>query len=254
LVGCPRGVPPRAGVRVGHPGSGCTACGQCVAACHYGARELMGKRMSAGEVLSVIKRDQVFYRQSGGGVTFSGGEALAQPAFLRDLVAGCWAAGLPMALETCGHWQWSTAKEILARMDMVFLDIKQMDPVMHRRVTGVDNRLILQNAVRIVREGIPLAIRVPLIPTINDSAENLAATAAFVSEDLVGALGVEVLPYHALGVGKYRSLGLQYKLGHLTPPQAAEVASARQVFVDAGIKLLRFASANATSPDLTRMR
>ena len=239
---CPLSMGPSGQGQDGQPDPDCTACGQCVAACPFGAREVMGKRMSVKDVLSVIERDRVFYRQSGGGVTFSGGEALAQPAFLRKLVDGCWAAGLPMVLETCGHFPWASAKDILARMELVFLDIKHMDPTIHRQMTGLDNRLILQNAIHIVREEISLAIRVPLIPTINDSAENLAATAAFVSEELAGTLGVEVLPYHTLGKGKYRPIGLEYQLNHLPPPQAADVARAREIFLDFGVELLRFGS------------
>ncbi len=221
--------------------SGCTACGACVAACPFGARELMGKRMSVRETMSVIERDRVFYRQSGGGVTFSGGEALTQPAFLREVVEKCWATGLSTALETCGHFSWSLAKDILARMNLVFLDIKHMDPVIHRRVTGVDNRLILQNAIRIARGEMPLVIRVPLIPTVNDSDENLVATANFVSGELAGVLGVEVLPYHNLGVGKYQSIGLDYQLPHLTPPNSADIARAQGMFRDSGIEILSFA-------------
>jgi len=219
-------------------GSGCTACGRCVAACPYGARELMGKRMSVGEVLSVVERDRVFYRQSGGGVTFSGGEALAQPAFLRELVQACWAAGLAMVLETCGHWRWPTVRDILARMDMIFLDIKHMDPEVHRRVTGVDNGLILKNARRIARAEIPLVIRVPLVPTLNDGVENLAATATFVAKELGSVVGVEVLPYHTLGVGKYPSIGLEYPLDHLAPPPAVDVARAQEILMDSGIEVL----------------
>jgi pyruvate formate lyase activating enzyme len=201
--------------------------------------------MSVGEVLSMVERDRVFYRQSGGGVTFSGGEALAQPAFLRALAQGCWAAGLPMALETCGHWQWSAVRDIVARMDTVFLDIKHMDPVVHRRVTGVDNGLILENARRMARAEIPLVIRVPLIPTINDGPENLTATASFVAEALGGAMGVEVLPYHALGAGKYPSIGLKYPLDHLAPPPAADVARAEEIMADFGLKVLSPADGSA---------
>lgn len=218
--------------------SGCTACGLCVEACPYGARELMGRRMSAAEVLSIVERDRVFYRQSGGGVTFSGGEALAQPAFLRALVRGCRAAGLPVALETCGHWRWSAVEDILAAMDLVFFDLKHMDPAVHRRVTGVDNGLILQNARRLARAGIPLVVRVPLVPTINDGRENLVATAAFVSGALGEVVGVEVLPYHTLGVGKYRSIGLAYTLEHLTPPSASKVAKANEIMAEFGVKVL----------------
>jgi pyruvate formate lyase activating enzyme len=221
---------------------GCTACGRCVQACPSGARELMGKTMSLADVLAIIERDRVFYRQSGGGVTFSGGEALVQAEFLGPLVERCWAGGISMALETCGHFSWASTRELLARMDLVFLDIKHMDPVIHRRATGLDNRLILQNAIRIAREKIPLVIRVPLIPTVNDDVGNIRATAAFVSENLGGILGVEVLPYHTLGKGKYRALGLAYQLDHLVPPAVADVARARRVFQDHGVEVLYFGS------------
>jgi len=198
--------------------------------------------MSVGGVLSVVERDRVFYRQSGGGVTFSGGEALAQADFIRELVEKCWASGLPMALETCGHFSWVRNKDILAKMELIFLDIKHMDPETHKRVTGVDNQIILQNAIQITREKMPLAIRVPLIPTINDDVENITTTAAFVSEKLEGVLGVEVLPYHTLGKGKYKSIGLEYQLDHLVPPSAADVARARKIFLDFGIEILHFGS------------
>jgi pyruvate formate lyase activating enzyme len=198
--------------------------------------------MSVADVVSIVERDRVFYRQSGGGVTFSGGEALAQTEFLRHLVQECQARGLPMALETCGHFSWARSKDILARMDLVFLDIKHMDPVIHKRLTGVDNRVILQNAIRMVRAGILLVIRVPLIPTINDDRANIAATAAFVSENLRGALGVEVLPYHTLGKGKYRPIGLEYPLDSLVPPDAASVARAREMFQDLGVEILYLGS------------
>jgi pyruvate formate lyase activating enzyme len=239
---CPQG---RAALACDHgarAASACTACGRCVEACPYGARELMGRRISVREVLSVIEKDRVFYRQSGGGVTFSGGEALAQAGFLRELASKCWSGGLPMALETSGHFSWVGSKDILAMMDLVFLDIKHMDRGVHRQLTGVDNRTILENAGRIARARIPLAIRVPLIPTVNDDVENLAATATFVAENLDGALGVEVLPYHTLGKGKFRSLGFEYQLDHLVSPSAADIASARKIFQDAGIEILYFGS------------
>ena len=198
--------------------------------------------MSVGDVLSVVERERVFYRQSGGGVTFSGGEALAQTGFLQELVTGCWSSGLPMVLETCGHFSWAKSKDILARMDMIFFDIKHMDPAIHKQVTGSDNHVILQNAIRITRAKLPLVIRVPLIPTVNDDIENITAIATFISENLDGVLGVEILPYHTLGKGKFESIGLGYQLGHLVPPEKADVAKARKVFQDLGIKILHYGS------------
>jgi pyruvate formate lyase activating enzyme len=220
----------------------CTACGRCVDACPFGAREVMGKRMSARDILAEIERDRVFYRQSGGGVTFSGGEALAQIELLSVLVEACWSRGLPMALETCGYFSWVECKNILARMEMVFLDLKHMDSAVHKQVTGAGNQRILQNAVRIAREKIPLAIRFPLIPTVNDDTANITATAAFIAENLDGVLGVEVLPYHMLGKGKFKSLGLEFPLEHLAPPTAEDIGKAREIFRDFDIEILYFGS------------
>jgi pyruvate formate lyase activating enzyme len=204
--------------------------------------------MSVEDVLSVVERDRVFYRQSGGGATFSGGEALAQTNFLQELVTGCWSRGLSMVLETCGHFSWARSKDILAKMDFIFFDIKHMDPAIHKRLTGRDNHVILQNAVRIAREKLPLVIRVPLIPTINDDVENITATAAFISENLDGVLGVEILPYHVLGKGKFESIGLKYQLDHVAPPDKADVARARQVFQDLGIQVLYYGSTQLFHP------
>ena len=233
-IAMPGTVPDRA--------SGCTACGRCVEACPSGARELMGRQMSLEEVLAVIERDRVFYRQSGGGVTFSGGEALAQAGFLGQLVERCWANGISMALETSGHFSWARREELLRKMDLIFLDLKHMDPLIHRRMTGVNNHIILQNAMRIVRAGLPLVIRIPLIPTVNDDEGNLRATAAFVSRHLGGVLGVEVLPYHTLGRGKFEALGLNYKLDHVAPPAAADVARAREILAEHGLEVLYLGS------------
>jgi pyruvate formate lyase activating enzyme len=243
---CPQGIAGPAGSPEFAGLPGCTACGRCVSACPSGAREIMGRRMTAGQVLKIIERDRVFYRQSGGGITFSGGEALAQAGFLRELVHRCQAIGLSMALETSGYFPWDGNQDILQAMDLVFLDIKHIDPTAHRRLTGVDNRIILENAIRLARARIPLAIRIPLVPTINDDAENIRATAAFVAEQLDGALGVELLPYHTLGQGKFKTLGLHYSLSSLEPPGKATIAAARQILQEFGIPILHLSGAEAT--------
>ncbi|MFZ5633851.1 MAG: glycyl-radical enzyme activating protein [Bacillota bacterium] len=240
IPACPRGVAVPA-ARGGIPdNNACLACGRCAEACIPGAREITGKTMTADEVVEVVKRDSAFYRRSGGGVTFSGGEAFFQPNFLRELVERCCCLGIRSAVETSGYFPWEENKDIIRQMDLVLLDLKHMNPMVHQSVTRVSNQSILENAVRIAREGIPLAIRVPVIPSINDSVENIRATAEFVAKNLSGALGIELLPYHVLGKGKYRSLGLQYQLEGLSPPGKEKIESLKQVVAGVGVPILNF--------------
>jgi pyruvate formate lyase activating enzyme len=189
----------------------------------------------AEAILAAVERDRVFYRRSGGGVTFSGGEATGQPELLAYLAERLHGSGLHLALETCGHFPWARNETALALMDLVYFDLKHMDSAAHARLTGQPNGLILANAARLAERGTPMILRLPLIPGHNDDPGNLAATAAFAA-----ALGapIELMPYHALGVGKFAELGLGYALGALAPPSAEALERARLVLADHGAKLV----------------
>ena len=217
----------------------CEAGGDCVRACPYGARQMMGRRMTGEEILAAIARDRVFHRRSGGGVTFTGGEAACQPELLDFLSGHLARMGVDLALETCGHFPWADNEASLARMDLVYLDLKHMDGEAHARLTGVGNATILENAVRIARLGRPMVVRIPLIPGLNDSGENLAATARFVARNLGPKVPVEVLPYHVLGRTKYRALGQAYGLEHLASSGPEQVAWAKVELERGGATLLR---------------
>ncbi len=191
--------------------------------------------MTVDEVAAVIERDAVFYRRSDGGVTFSGGEPLMQPVFLRHLLERCRAAGIHTTLETCGYFQWRTGEDIVRRADLVFLDLKHMDPAMHRKITGVSNELILRNAVDMSRAGVPLIIRIPVVPSLTDSSENVRATAEFVARELASARGIELLPYHGLGKTKYTELGLRYELDNVRAPLKENLAALGEIVARAGL-------------------
>jgi pyruvate formate lyase activating enzyme len=181
-----------------------------VEACLSEARTISGKFMTLAEVLSIVKRDTLFYQNSGGGVTASGGEPTYQPVFLREFFRQCQDSGLHTTLDTCGYVRWKVLEGILEYVALVLFDIKHMDPARHEELTGVDNRLILENAERIAQKGKPMIIRMPLIPGYNDSSENVRAVAEFMGQ--TGLRRIDVLPYHKLGVSKYRRLGREYQL------------------------------------------
>jgi pyruvate formate lyase activating enzyme len=212
----------------------------------------MGRRMTVDEVMGIIERDEVFYRRSGGGVTFSGGEPLAQPIFLRHLLERCKALGINTALETCGYFRWRTGRDILKEADLVFLDIKHIDPAVHTKITGVSNELILRNAVNISEAGIPLIIRIPVVPLLNDSSENIRATAEFVAHNLAGVIGIELMPYHNLGKTKYAGLGLRYELDHLQAPRKETLAALREIIAQTGVPNLMSAQSWGIQPDSPR--
>ena len=200
----------------------CKACGTCVEACVPKARVISGKLMTVDEVIEEVKKDSLFYQNSGGGVTFSGGEPAHQPEFLWQLLKKSQESGIHTAIDTTGFVKTEVLKKLLEHTDLVLYDIKHMDPAKHKEFTGVDNRLILENARMIAGTGKPMIIRVPLIPGHNDSKENIKALADFMKE--LGLNKVDLLPYHSLGKVKYYRLGMEYKLENLKPYAGDEVA------------------------------
>lgn len=225
--------------KAGEVSDGCHARGDCVGACPHGARQMFGQRVTDADVFDRLMRDAVFHRASGGGVTFSGGEATAQPRLLHAFATRLHAAGVHLVLETCGHFAWEENEAALQLMDLIYLDLKHLDPREHARLTGVGNELILANAERLIAADLPLVFRVPLIPGLNDSPEQLARVAAFAVEGRRQPLPVEVLPYHALGKGKYRALGLSYPCETCEPPSGDRLEAARGIFRKAGVPVRR---------------
>ncbi|MCD8077367.1 MAG: glycyl-radical enzyme activating protein [Lachnospiraceae bacterium] len=186
----------------------CGACGACVRACPNQARELLGEKITVEEVLKTVLKDRAFYRHSGGGVTVSGGEPLAQVGFTAELLAASRQAGLHTAIETSGFAPWEEAKRVYQEADLILHDIKQMDPERHKALTGVDNGIILENLSRAARElHKDLWIRLPLIADVNDSEEEMRAICRFLDPLREWIREVWLLPYHNLGISKQKSLG-----------------------------------------------
>jgi pyruvate formate lyase activating enzyme len=184
----------------------CLGCGRCVPACAQGALELVGREEAPEHILDHLLRDAVFYRNSGGGVTFSGGEPFAQPDLLRQLVHGCVRAAIPLAVESCGYFHLDQVWDLIEDIDHIFIDLKHIHPTQHRRLTGVSNQRILDNIRRMDHHGYSLILRVPLVQGLNDTPDNIAGIIDFCNE-LQHLNGLELLPYHPLGEQKHLALG-----------------------------------------------
>lgn len=212
----------------------CKVCGRCVEVCPTGARQIVGRRMSTMEVMFELAKDEVFYVESGGGVTFSGGEPVAQPEFLRDLLVSCRARGLHTAIDTCGYGSTGTVVELGQLADLILFDIKLIDDKAHCRYTGVSNSQILTNLHALDKVHQNLWLRVPLIPGITDTPDNLEATAELVTR-LHNVRKITILPYHKVGLQKFRRIGMESPLPTIEPPTEEQLAAAAAVFKSAGL-------------------
>jgi pyruvate formate lyase activating enzyme len=195
----------------------CERCGLCVDACFSGARELAGRELPVEEVMAIVERDRPFYDESGGGVTFSGGEPLLQAGFLFELLRSCRETAIPTALDTCGYAPWAVLDGIRGYVDLFLYDLKTTDDAQHQALTGVSNHLILQNLHALSLHGHTIVLRVPLIPGINDGDDDIRRTGALAA-GLPSPVRVELLPYHRIGVEKYGRISRPYGLPDVLPP------------------------------------
>jgi pyruvate formate lyase activating enzyme len=210
----------------------CQVCGTCEDLCPADARELAGTRMSVDEVMAAIEKDVIFYDESGGGVTFSGGEPLLQSEFLEALLAGCRERGIHTVVDTCGLAQTEVLLRVAQRVDLFLFDLKLLDAARHQRYAGVDNALILENLETLARHGYEVIVRWPVIPGINDGSDDVADVLAFLAR--IGLRRVDLLPYHRIGIDKYHRLKREYRLGALEPPGAARMEELAAQFQRAG--------------------
>lgn len=241
----------------------CTCCGRCAAACpelhqivggkhivHFerfatsressvevclaGALSIQGSRMSISEIMETVERDAHYYKESGGGITASGGEPMLQFHFLAGLFEAARNAGINTALDTSGYAPHEHFEHILPLTDCLLFDIKMMNSALHEHYTGVDNRLIIRNFASAVKHGAHIIVRHIVVPGINDSqAENAALLELLLDTGFNGTL--ELLPYHAMARAKYEDLGLQYTMGDNPVPTTEQMEQAEHFFVSKGI-------------------
>ncbi len=188
-----------------------------------GKRETVGRDVTAEEVLEEVMKDRHYFRRSGGGMTLSGGEALAQPEFASALLQGARYQGVNTAMESTGFAPFSVINElILPFLDLFLMDIKHISSEKHKAFTGAPNELILENARRIAELGQRLVIRVPVVPGFNDTPEEIGDIARFAG-GLPGVEQMHLLPYHRLGTDKYAGLGREYTLPEILPPSQEQM-------------------------------
>jgi pyruvate formate lyase activating enzyme len=215
----------------------CTRCQTCVTTCYSGAREFSGREMTIQEVMADIEREIPFYDESHGGVTFSGGEPLMQPGFLSALLKSCRKQEIHTVVDTSGFANWKVFEHIRGDVDLFLYDLKHMDSIRHREVTGVPNEVILENLRRLNAVGAKCLVRIPLIPGINDDEENLIESGKFLAS-LSHIQSVELMGYHNIAQAKYEALGREYMLVGTKPPAEAELHHAAEMLRSYGLNVV----------------
>ena len=200
-----------------------------------GDREkIIGRDVTVADIMPEILADLPYYRRSGGGVTLSGGEVLCQADFAAELLRECRAAGLHTAIESAGSLPYENIEKLLPYLDLYLLDIKHMDSEKHKEYTGKANELILENAKKLSKSGVELIIRTPVIPSFNDSDEDIRRISRFAKS--IGAKAHHLLPYHRLGSDKYQGLGRNYSLKEILPPSRERMERLLEVATECGIR------------------
>ncbi len=213
---------------------GCILCGDCVAACPTGARQIIGRETTVEETMREVLQDRIFYEDSHGGVTFSGGEPLLQAGFLREVLRACRAEGIHTAVDTCGYASRGDLLGIAPFTDLFLYDVKFMDDTRHIQYTGVSNTTILNNLRILGSMHGNIWLRIPLIPDINDSDDDLEALAHFAAS-VRGVRQANLLPYHKTGLQKFRRLGRRYDLASVQAPSPELIERIRRKFCAVGI-------------------
>ncbi len=191
------------------------------------------------EIMEIIERQRIFYRFSGGGVTFSGGEATMQLEILDEMSKLLYDKAIDMAIETCGYFDFQAVKRVMDRMSLIFIDLKLFNGQAHMKFTGMDNVLILENIRKFGEMDYPIVIRIPLIDGVNTHQENISHTADFISKHLKKPK-VELLPYHSFGDEKYRDLQLELPSREFKAPDKSSINEIREIFKSKGIELVKY--------------
>lgn len=215
----------------------CDDCGDCAKVCNPGGLYMCGEDYTVEALLNRVSKDIPFYEQSGGGVTISGGEALAQPEFTLELMKGLKERKIHTALDTTGFANSKYIDQVLPYTDLFLYDLKHMDSIQHKQTVAVPNEKILENAKRIAESGGKLQIRIPVIPHFNDSEENIKMTGQFCKSLGEAVALVQLLPYHNLGVVKYQRIGDNIKVLEAKPPSDEKIQRLKEILEGFGLNV-----------------
>ncbi len=215
----------------------CTFCGKCENFCPTGIREIIGREYTVKELLKELMKDQMFYEESGGGVTLSGGEVMAMDIdYILELAKELKRQDVTLTIDTCGYVPYDRFQKILQYVNTFLYDIKVMDPEIHKEYMGTDNKLILDNLVRLAKDGARIYIRIPTVKEVNGNEQSMREIIAFLQEHDIHPAQVNLLPYHDTGSGKYRKLDMEYKGTDLHAPDREEMEAFVALFQNAGFK------------------
>jgi pyruvate formate lyase activating enzyme len=210
----------------------CTQCDDCVEVCPSGALQMIGQEKPANQVMEEIEKDTIFYDESGGGVTLSGGEPTLQFDLLYEILKCSKKKGINTAVDTSGYAPWSTFEEIYRYVDLFLYDVKLIDDRKHQKYTGVSNELILNNLRKLDKIHSNIHVRLPVIPGVNDDAANIGQTISLLS--LLNLRKVSILPYHRMGAHKYDQMGKEYKLTGTCLPSSEDIQGIADKFRNSG--------------------
>ncbi|QXM05297.1 trans-4-hydroxy-L-proline dehydratase activase [Crassaminicella indica] len=213
----------------------CVFCENCIDFCINNARELVGKEYTLSELMQEIEKDQIFYDESGGGVTLSGGEVMSQIEFVEELVKSCHSKGISVAIDTCGYAPFESFEKIINYTDVFLYDLKIMDPKKHEQYTGKDNKIILNNLKCLSEKGASIYLRIPLIEGINTDDENIKEMIIFTKD--LNIQRVHLLPFHEIGSDKYKRLNMDYKREYLKRPSDIVLNKIKSMFEKSNFKV-----------------
>lgn len=217
--------------------SKCIQCCRCAEVCYAESRRQSGKFMTLDEIKEEVDKDMVFYKNSGGGITFSGGEAMCFPEAVKELAKYYKKQGVSTAIETCGYASWENYQAVLPYLDLVMFDLKILDDEKHKQYTGGSNARILEN-VKKISKNVKTVIRIPIVPTVNDAKGDIDAFGAFISGLKPEISTIHILPYHNFGLNKYYALGKDYPLDVIKAPSDEHMNEIKAQLEDYGFTVV----------------